>query len=754
MRNINPRLLFPYFFIFLVVCSCSPTKNIPPGDALYIGTKIKMKKANSHAKRVEIKTLRSDLAGLVRPRPNSKFLGIRFKLMFYNMGGFFKKKFGEPPVLLSQFDLPHNTLLLHNYLENRGFFKAIVKGDTSVKRHRASSSFSIDEGPQYKINEVSYKGDSTLLAQSAVFKTRKKTLLKKGDPFNLDVIKAERERIDARLKEHGYYFFSPDYLLVDVDSTIGDNKVNLYMTVKPETPLIARVPYTMKDIYIYSNYNLNTAAIDTNLAARVFYKRYYVIDQKKMYKPILFDNIMPFKPGDRYSRKDHNAALNRLITLGVYKFVKNRFEVVTDSNKLNAYYYLTPLPVHNISAEINNSNKSNNTIGSLVTFKWKDKNIGHRAEILTIHASVGTEVQYSGAKSGYNTFQYSTGFDFGLPKFVIPFYKFTTVGPYVPKSHIFFEYSVLMRQKLYSLNSFSGELGYIWKPKTRKEHKLNPISITYVQPLNVSTQYRDSIRNFPLLQKEITPQFIIGSNYNYNYDESTEKPKGSSAWFFNGNLDAAGNIIGLATGANTRNGNTKEIFHTPFSQYVRGEGDLRRYIKVGLKSIWANRVDAGIGIPYGNSLQLPFIKQFFVGGNNSLRGFRSHSVGPGTYRPPKADSSNYLPDETGDVKFELNTELRFKLSSFFEPALFVDAGNVWLFRPSAQQPGGELTGSFLSQLAVDGGLGFRFDLQILLLRIDLAVPFRDPGLPPGHQSVIGQNIGKNLVVNLAIGYPF
>jgi outer membrane protein insertion porin family len=755
-----------YILISVLSTSCSSTKNVPAGDALYIGTKVKMKKGNSKASRAEIKILKGDLGKLVRPRPNSKILGIRLKLMFYNMGGFFKKKFGEPPVLLSQFDLEHNTKLLENYLENRGFFKAQIKGDTSVKRRRASSSFAVNEGPQYKINEISYRGDTTLLTQTAVFKTRKKTLLKAGDPFNLDVIKAERERIDARLKEHGYYFFSPNYLLVDADSSIGNNKVNLYMTVKPDIPLIARVPYTMRDIYIYSNYNLNTAAVDTNKANMVFYKNYFVVQQKKLYKPDMFEKIIIFKPGDRYSRKDHNLALHRLINLGVYKFVKNRFEVA-DSNKLDAYYYLTPLPVHNITAEISSSTKSDNMVGSLITFKWKDKNIGHRGEILTVHASVGTEVQYSGKNNGYNTFQWATGFDFGIPRFVTPFFKINTYGPYVPKTHISFEYSILDRQKLYTLNSFIGEAGYIWQPKTRKEHRLNPIAITYVQPINVAPKYTDSISKFPILKRAIEQQFIVGSNYNYTYDESTEKPKGSPGWFFNGNLDGAGNVIGLLSGANTKDGNTRQLFNTPFSQYFRAEGDVRRYLKVGIKSIWANRIDIGIGVPYGNSLQLPFVKQFFVGGNNSLRGFRSRSVGPGTYRPTSADSANYLPDEAGDIKLEMNTELRVKLSGFVETAFFIDAGNVWLFRdipPSPAlpyQPGGKFTGSFLRELAIDGGIGFRFDMQILLLRIDLAVPFRKPWLEDGHRLVLNQIDLKsnswwkdNLVVNLAIGYPF
>ena len=52
---------------------------------------------------------------------------------------------------------------------------------------------------------------------------------------------------------------------------------------------------------------------------------------------------MQFKPGDLYNRTDHNLTLNRLINLDQFRYVKNRFEVVEDTAKLDVYYYLTPL---------------------------------------------------------------------------------------------------------------------------------------------------------------------------------------------------------------------------------------------------------------------------------------------------------------------------------------------------------------------------------------------------------------------------
>lgn len=749
------------------IFSCNNLKYIPKGDALYTGARIKIKQADISSK--EQKTLNSDLVNLTRPRPNSKFLGIPIKLSLYNFGGKpgktkglggFVRKLGEPPVLLSQFDLDHNVKLLQNYLENRGFFKANVIGDTVVKRNKAHADFTVTAGPQYKIKNVTFVTDSSDI-ENAIKSTSSKTLLVPGAPFNLDLIKGERERIDAALKEIGFYYFSPEYIKVITDSSIGDHKVNLYIDVKENTPYDATRAFKINDIYIYSNYNLATAAVDTITSNIVYYKGYYVVDKNKMYKAPLFEKIMLFRPGELYSRTDHNQSLSRLINLGVYKFVKNRFEQVPDSAKLNAFYYLTPLPVHNIAAQITGNTKSNSTVGSLVTFRWTDKNVAHRANILSIYSSVGSEVQYLGSISGINTFTFNGGFNYSIPYFVIPFFKLNTYGEYVPKTNINFEYSILDRTKLYTLNSFRGELGYIWKPSIIKEHRLNPISINYVQPLNVSKLYDSIINRNPALRKAIQRQFIIGSNYNFTYDEVAAKPKGNSGWFFVGNLDLSGNLLGLFSGANAKAGKTYNIFGVDFSQYIRTETDIRRYIKVGLKSMWANRLDLGIGLPYGNSLAMPYIKQFFVGGNNSVRAFRSRSVGPGTYRSKFADSSFYYPDQSGDIKLELNTEFRIKFNNILEGAAFIDAGNVWLLNDDPSQPGGKFTNKFLNQLAIGTGIGLRFDLQILLLRLDLATPVREPWLAPGHQFVLNQfNLGsrdwrrKNLVLNLAIGYPF
>lgn len=767
MTNRSVILLFT--IALLLFASCNTTKMVPKGDALYTGATIKVKDSTisgKDKKKVEEKT-----ESLPQPKPNSRFFGIPFKLIFYNMAGDtskhgfirkFLRKIGRPPVLLSSVNLDYNVKLLENYLQNQGYFQVLASGDTIVKHKKGHATYTITPGTQYTIKKVSFETDSSSVGQ-AIKNTQSKTLLHPGDPFDLSVIKGERERIDAVLKEEGYYFFSPDALIVEADTTVGNDQVNLFMRLKADAPAVAEKPYIIDSVYIFPNYRLNGSGADTSLRKKALYDGYYIVDPKNKFKPKLFPEIMRFDSGDVYNRNDHNLTLSRLINLNVFKFVKNRFEVTpsnnADTGKLNTYYYLTPQEKKSIGAELSGNTKSNNYVGSQITLSFKNRNTFRGAEELNVHANVGTEVQYGGNKSGYNTYEVGGGVTLTIPKFVVPFFHFNTTNAFVPKTKIDLSYDLLNRRKLYTLSSLKGGLGYEWKPSFDVEQTFNLFSVNYVRSINVTKEYMDSISNNPILKHSIDTQFIIGTNYSITVDPFANSARGTG-FFFNGLADVSGNLSGLLIPTDPKTGK-KELFGAPVSQYVKAQTDFRYYLQFSKKARLANRFLVGFGYPYGNSRQLPYIKQFFVGGNNSIRAFRSRSVGPGTFRPKNADSLSFYPDESGDIKLEMNTELRYAFNNIVRAALFVDAGNIWLYRRDDSMPGAAFTKNFMSQLAVGTGIGLRLNFSILLLRLDLGMPLREPWLPAGQRWVFNQiDFGskewrrKNLVLNIAIGYPF
>jgi outer membrane protein assembly factor BamA len=764
MRKEHIVLIALSIFLF----ACSSTKHIPDNDKLYTGASVIIKDEDLTVR--QKKVIREDLGNLPRPKPNSRLLGIPVKLNFYNLfynakpNSFFGKlrdRWGEPPVLLSQVDLPNNIKVLQNYLENKGFFKASVTGDTIVKGKKARAEYTATTGPQYTIASISFPTDSNDLSNT-IRESAQNTLLKVDDPFDLGVIRGERDRIDAYLKERGFYYFGSDYLLMKVDSTIGDHKVNLFVTVKPDAPEIARQIYRINDVFIYSNYSLNTANVDTNQAYREFYKGYWVIDKEKKFKPRMFEQAMQFNPGDVYNRTNHNQTLNRLINLNEFKFVKNRFEPVysADTAKLDAYYYLTPLPKKSLRAAIDFTSRSNNQTGSQITFSWLNRNAFRAGEQVRLSAYVGSEIQASGNLKGFNTYRSGAQIDFLFPKFILPYKTIHTRGGYVPKTNIQLGFDLLNKQKLYTLNSYRLQYGFLWKESIEKSYEFYPVAISLVQPSNITKQFTDSANKYPYLQHVVERQYILGSTFQFLLNQNATGLQKLNSFYLMGLLDLSGNIAGLATGASVKKGKSRSLNGIPFAEYIKFEADGRYYRKIGLKSTWANRIDIGVGIPHGNSIELPFVKQFFVGGNSSNRAFRSRSVGPGTFRDTNI-TKGFLPDQTGDIKLELNTEFRPHLTGPLYGAVFIDAGNVWLKNADTARRGGEFSGRFLSELAVGAGVGLRLDIQLFVVRLDVGIPLRKPWLNPGNRWVIDQIKfndkdwrGENIIYNIAIGYPF
>jgi outer membrane protein insertion porin family len=760
-----------YSKYLLILCSffilgCSNTKYLPEGDLLYTGGSVKVE--DSIMKRKARKALETELEKLLRPKPNSQILGLRPKLFFYNLAGEPKKdkgfqywlrnKVGEPPVLFSQMDLEYNASVLRNYAENRGYFKTKVQSDSTRNGKRATAEFTVWPSKQYKIKSVSFPDDSTALGKS-IARTQRRTLLIPGNPYDLEVIKLERERIDARLKEKGYYFFNADYILAQVDSIKGDHEVSIRLKIKEETPPKAKKPYTINDIIVYPNYSILTDSIINKKEDIVQYKDFTIIDSAKTFNPRVFDRTLYFKKGDLYNRKNHNLSLNRFVNLGTFKFVKNEFKV-DDSipDALNAYYYLTLLPKKFLRFEVGASTNSAGYTGTEAKVNWNNRNSFGGAELFTLALFGGVDFQVSGENGGHDIYSFGGEASLVWPRLIAPF-KWQNSSEFVPKTKVLLRYERQSKAELYTLNSFKTSFGYLWKESVRAEHELKVLEINYVSPEEVTEEYQKEIDENPSLGKVIEKQLIFGPTYSYTYTNTMQKRK-KHTFYFNGELDLAGNITGLVMGANAKKGDTIKFFDVPFSQFVKVKGDLRYYIKLGENSKLASRFIAGAGYAYGNNTVMPSSRQFVAGGANSLRAFKSQSVGPGSYINPDPDPA-FLSDETGDIKLEFNTEYRTKLFSIVNGALFVDAGNIWLLNENKDKPGGQISKDFMKQIAVGVGAGLRFDFSFLILRTDLAFPIRQPYSVNGSNWVIddidfGSSTwrGDNLMLNIAIGYPF
>jgi len=767
--------------ITMAVISCSNTKFLKDGQMLYTGAEVKIE--NDSLSKKEKSALQSALEESLTPKPNSSFLGLRPKLYAYNatkepkkekgLKYWLKYKFGEEPVLLGDVDREFNKDIIVNYSENKGYFNAKAKYDTISKNKKAQVIYTLNPGARYLISNVNFPKDSTLI-NSEIQNLKEKTLLKTGNPFDLDVIKNERQRIDDGLKDKGFYYFSQDNIIVQADSTVTkDPKVELIVKLKDNTPKLATEQFTIDKVVVFPNYNLRDAKkgkynipMNPDSLKGYEYNNIYVVDPDKKFKPRIFDRALYFNQGDIYNRKDHNLSLNRLISLGVFKFVKNEF-VVSDSlnHKFDAYYVLTPRELQSLRLEALGRTNSANYAGSELNLNWTQRNFFRGAEQFKASVYGAFDVQMGGPADAENIFRAGTNVQLSIPRIVAPF-RFNSSSAFVPRTNVKLGYEFQNRTTLYSLNTFNASFGYQWKENVRKEHELNIFDVSLIRPANVTAKFDSISKGNAYQQRIVDKQLIFGPTYSYTYS-TTMLPR-KNTFYYKGMLDLAGNITGLVTGANAKEGKEKTIFGVPFSQYAKIENDVRFYHKFNEKTSFASRLIAGVAIPYGNSEHIPFSRQFFVGGSNSIRAFRARTLGPGSYDPrPDQDKNKFMFDQSGDVKLEFNAEYRANLYKFLNVAAFLDAGNIWLINDDIDdkgvntRPGGKFSKEFLSEIAVGAGVGLRLDFSILVLRLDLAMPLRIPYYEKGDRWTFDRiNFGDsswrkdNLILNIAIGYPF
>src|SRR5258708_7832461 len=622
-------------FGMLFFASCNESKHLADGQTLYVANKVKIESAA--IKKGKAKALCSELNDLLRPRLNSKILGLRVKLWIYNIAGtpkkekgfkhWLKTKVGEPPVLASASILQKNADVLQNHLENKGYFKDTVIQTSEVKNKKLTVLYTAQFGPQYTIRNVTFphSDDPSDSIYKVIDSFQRRTLLKKGDPYDLDVIKDERTRIDTRLKNRGYYFFSPNYLVVDIDSTVGNHQVDVKMNSKDETPGKAQDVNTINKVTVFAEYDLHSDT--TRNRGVITPEGYHIIDTAKLFKTSLFSNTLIFRPGSIYRRDDHNLSLSRLVSLGVFKFVKVRFEPVdsTLGNKLNAFYYLNPSQKKSIRFEVSGLSRSDNTTGGEVAVTWRNRNMFRGAELLTASLFAGLEEQTIGGGQTIITKRGGVDLNLYIPRIVSPFH-WSTSSAFVPKTRINAGYEIFDRSQRYTLTSAKTSFGYIFKQSLQTEHQVTLININLVNPTNIDPAYQAVLHTTITLRRAVERQFIIGSIYNFNYNSQAKPNHNQNNFYFNGNLDLSGNWLGLVTGANIDKGKQKDIFNTPFSQYAKVELDFRHYLSFSQYSMLASRITGGLGYAYGNSSTMPFVKEFFAGGTNDIRAFRSRAL--------------------------------------------------------------------------------------------------------------------------------
>ena len=825
-----------YAVCILLLYSCNATKHLIKDDqSLLTGNSVAVKYTGKvYSDKTDLK---NELAKQVvyNQQPNKKFMSIfRLKLGIYTMsvlknekrlvrkqeleakintGNYTKKdstelsklmkkkKFenflnetsgGEPPVLFDSTTMATSIKRMRNYLFYHGYFYSDVSATYKTKKKKTNVTYHVSTGPQFTYREVNLIVEDSSL-YSIVTQGPKNMLLKKGDPFDIDVVKKERQRLADLVQNEGYFTFSPDFIYLNIDSTVGNQQIDVNLIVKNEEDALLHKKYS----YVEINYEiLNFDNKKQNLLLK---REDFIYDTicDVNYR-VLKTSVLPraltkstyIKPGDYYNKDQLQKTRNALNGLGVFRFVNIEHVPISLSPDESGVYTsikCAPSKRHAFSTDVELNTNAQSTLGFNVVGAYRNNNLFRTAAKFQFNISTGLDFQLLKEKrfenSAINAININLEAKINLARLFPTFKKnkCITYQKYKPRTFVSVNYNFQKRINLYNLQTIGASYGYEWY-NDKFRHIFTPLSFTYVLPSNLSDSFNTILQQSPRFRQSFSNQFIMGQEYTFSYtNQNLNVGKYKNFFYFRGNVFLSGNLLYAFTSIKQKGNELPyKLGGINFSQFARFEVEPRYFFNFRRGQAFSLRMFAGIGIPYGNSTYrdtavMPYFKQFFVGGPNSLRGWGFRRLGPGGF-DTYAENRNNL-DQTADMKFEFNAEYRFNIYKTFKGALFTDIGNIWLIKEDPSRKLGHFDARrFMKELAWDVGFGLRMDLNFFVVRFDVGIALYDPAFEQGNrwtfnkinndaELIYKQPRGKELGwykfqfrdfvgLNFAIGYPF
>ena len=764
--------------LLVSISSCKVTKNFTQDQTLL--KRIKIKIVNEQDIQQKQKAT-EDLKHVAAQQPNKRAFGFMpFKLWLYTAANhkketkvkwWIKNKVGEPPVIYDPDLSDKSDDLMKYYLQNSGYQNAQVSHDTVTRKKKTTITYTIMKGPMWKFGDITFAA-GPYMTDSITQAHFKLCRLHTGDKYDVTTLKAERDRIETDLKNSGFFFFGKEYVAFDCDTNQKPKIVNVTIHINQPSDSIFHEQYRINEIYVTSDFGAELSTGGPVKRDTTHINEFYFITHKKTVIPKVIMDAVFVKQDQLYSKDNYVKTVKTLSNLIAFKFVTvDYYRDTTRDGYLNCIINLTPgkKQSFNIEGQANISQEGYFGLSGLVSYK--DKNVSHRSDLLAIDFTPSVQFVF-GKNQPVRVFteDYAPSASYYFNKFLFPLNrKFRqSIKDKSPKTVISIKYNYENRndfdstgkeQFFYKLHGFNASFGYEWNKNAFIRHILTPINFTLFLIPTEGAYFVQQLDANPTLKSSYQPQIIFGPSYTFIYNNQRTKID-KRYMFFRTSLETAGNILMAGyTLANIDRHTTLpyEILGKDFSEFVRGEFDLRGYLRLDNHSLFAARSFFGIAIPYGNSTAVPFTKQFSVGGPTSLRGFQIREIGPGAYINPNHDYNENLGffNQTGDMKMEANLELRYDIFKWFKGAIFTDMGNVWLLKKDAATPNGEFEfNTFWKQFAIDVGAGIRLDFSYFVVRLDYGIPIRNPANAPDHQWYFHEtNLGPG-VFQLAVGYPF
>ena len=752
--------------------SCSIRKHIPTGEMI-----LKNNVVEIHSKDVDF--TKSDISSCIAQSSNPKFLGLMpltwvyYKTEKNKESKFVKwinKTIGEKPVYFSNDLKEISVTQISKYLNDVGYFNSGISTEIKNKRGISKVYYGIYPAKPYIVDSISYKITDSVIFQYV--KDIEATLpVKKGEIYNAFTLDDERDLITEHLKNNGYFYFTKDYIFMEVDTNFNARKANINIridnVVDPATQkYINHKQYKINNIYIYpkgalsSNVKIDTTKYTFKPNKHLKDETYFFIysDNPKI-RFRTFDNIIQIQTGNLYNFHQVTQTYKALNNLKIYNHNNIDFEPTKNDNDstnlLNCNIFLNRAKVNFYSIQLEGTNSSGD-LGILGSFTYRNKNIFRGSEVFNLSLRAGTQAQSilddEDNTSLFNTREFGIDASIFFPKFLSPIKLKNFAKEYQPRTTLTTGYSIQIRP-IYTRQITLLTFGYNWMKNKYEQHIFTPLTLNSVkvEPTPSFAEILEKETN-QRIKDQYTSHLIFGLDYTYIFNNQNVRFI-KDFFYFKANVQSSGNLLSAFnnTSAIKTVDNYHEILGIRYAQYVRFAFDFRYFKYVAGENQIATRLMIGAGIPYGNSNDMPFEKSFYAGGSNGMRGWQFRGLGPGTFNNP--DDLNI--ERIGDIQLEFNLEYRFPIHSFIKGAIFTDIGNIWTMRESETFTGGQFKfDTFYKQLAADAGIGLRFDFSFFLFRLDAAAPMVNPAYPEGERWRITKLRFSDFILNFGIGYPF
>lgn len=725
--------------IVVTITACSASKFIPEGSYLLDDVKIK-----SDTKNIET----SQLKPYIRQKGNSKWFSLfKVPLGTYALSGRDTTKWinrklqalGEGPVLFDSLQAEQTCNDLSNVLHGMGYIKAQV--DYALKREKKKKVkviYNLHPGKLYHISSINYDIQDKNI--DSVLKNKKfhSTNLRTGMPFMVSVLDNEREQITDFLNNNGYVNFHKDFISYSADTISGSTDIDITLHLhkflsgngEEETE---HKQYTIGKINYHANGDF---------------------DKIPLRKSVLEENTI-IEAGKLYNADELQKTYNRFGRLPIVKYTNIKFTERPDSNILDCNIGISTNKINSISFQPEGTNTAGD-LGAAASLTYENRNIFRGAETFSIKLRGAFE-----AITGLEGYQnqdyeeYSLEAKLLFPRFVVPFLSKKFKKQSTAMSELTVSYNMQNRPEFHR-RVFTASWRYRWNDISgKKSYKFDLIDLNYIYMPWISTtfkeEYLDDVNN-------------RNSILRYNYEDLFIMKLGFGMSFNNGdeaykiNVETSGNFLsGIShlLGSKRNEDNQYTLFNIAFAQYVKGDFDYTKIIMFDRNNSLALHAGLGIAYPYGNSKILPFEKRYFSGGANSVRGWSVRGLGPGKFKGTNG-AIDFI-NQTGDIKLDLNIELRSFLFWKVYGAAFIDAGNIWTIRAYEEQPGGQFRfKDFYKQIAVAYGLGIRFNFDFFILRFDMGMKAINPAYNSNneHYAIFHPDFSRDFAFHFAVGLPF